>query len=367
MYVSNFYTSSYQLDEPLADSTFDWVTYINNYPDLAKAGIDTRAKAIEHWNAHGFAENRTDKPLLDTTPTVSDETFDWETYAANYPDLQEAGITSQEDLTRHWNTHGKKEGRTSSPIYEWQRTIETSIDITLPPPNLSDIIPRVIYQTWYTKDLLPEMDNAVQMLKYANPGFRHELFDDTDCRNFIKSNFPPKIVYAYDSLIPGAYKADLWRYCMLYLNGGIYIDIKFEPVDGFSFESLIYDGSSDEYWCKDRDGHFKNKIGVYNAIMIVKPGNAYLAKAIKHIYLNCLNRNYADSSLSVTGPGLLGSIIPQNIEFFLDHSQFDRVTFRGNDILVAYNEYRDQRSKQSAHYNDVWGRRAVFNKHIPIV
>ena len=40
-------------------------------------------------------------------------------------------------------------------------------------------------------------------------------------------------------MVPGAYKADLWRYCILYIYGGIYIDIKLEPINGFRFRELL--------------------------------------------------------------------------------------------------------------------------------
>ena len=53
------------------------------------------------------------------------------------------------------------------------------------------------------------------------------LYNDADCRAFIQSAFPPDVVAAYDRLIPTAFKADLWRYCVLYKFGGVYLDIKY--------------------------------------------------------------------------------------------------------------------------------------------
>ncbi|MFA5089212.1 MAG: glycosyltransferase family 92 protein, partial [Candidatus Omnitrophota bacterium] len=38
--------------------------------------------------------------------------FDWETYVDNYFDLQRMGIDSEQKAMRHWLDHGKKEGRT---------------------------------------------------------------------------------------------------------------------------------------------------------------------------------------------------------------------------------------------------------------
>ena len=55
--------------------------------------------------------------------------------------------------------------------------------------NYNSIIPLKIYQTWYTKNLPNHMKDAVELLKNTNPEFEHYLFDDNDCRNFIKNNF----------------------------------------------------------------------------------------------------------------------------------------------------------------------------------
>ena len=65
----------------------------------------------------------------------------------------------------------------------------------------------------------------------------HYLFHDQDCRAFIESEYPPDVLMAYDRLIPTAFKADLWRYCVLYKYGGAYLDVKYKwggpsPNDG---------------------------------------------------------------------------------------------------------------------------------------
>jgi mannosyltransferase OCH1-like enzyme len=55
-------------------------------------------------------------------------------------------------------------------------------------PDYSPIIPLDIYQTWSTKDLPPKMRERVEILKSQNPRFNHHLYDDNDCREFIKSH-----------------------------------------------------------------------------------------------------------------------------------------------------------------------------------
>ena len=89
-------------------------------------------------------------------------------------------------------------------------------------PVYHSIIPLNIFQTWWTKEFLtPSMFESVNTIKTNNPKFNYQLFDDTDCCNFIQKNYGNDVLNAYNTLIPGAYKADLWRYCVLYKLGGI--------------------------------------------------------------------------------------------------------------------------------------------------
>jgi len=200
------------------------------------------------------------------------------------------------------------------------------------------------------------MSDAVQAVKDANPGFKHHLFDDNDCREFIKHNFEPKVLYAFDCLIPGAFKADLWRYCVLYINGGIYLDIKFKPINGFSFESLMFQ----EQFCSDRPSFFINGIGIYNGVMIVKAGNPHIAEAIIQTCRNCLEKQYTDSCLGISGPELLGNILKSTTTCKLSHIGNDTVRIDDIDILVSYDTYRSESTKLFKHYHNVWLERAVY-------
>ena len=119
------------------------------------------------------------------------------------------------------------------------RELNQKLTISYPLKEKYDIIiPPNIFQTWHTKFLPPQMSKAVNTIRILNPGFNYFLFDDNDCREFIKTHFKPDVLDAYDSLIPGAYKADLWRYCVLFIHGGIYMDIKYTPLNGFKFINL---------------------------------------------------------------------------------------------------------------------------------
>ena len=110
-------------------------------------------------------------------------------------------------------------------------------------------------------DLNDAYITATDLLKSQNPEFIHYLYDDEMCRNFIKNNFSINILYAFDTLIPGAYKSDLWRLCILYKYGGIYLDIKYSCNEPFKLLQLC----NKEYWV--RDYHY----GIYQALMVNLP------------------------------------------------------------------------------------------------
>ena len=92
--------------------------------------------------------------------------------------------------------------------------------------TVDTIIPKKIFQTWQNKELTQSLQDAVSSWKQKNEGWSVQIFDNKDCRNFIATHFSGEVLWAYDQLIPGAYQADLWRYCVLYIEGGVYADIK---------------------------------------------------------------------------------------------------------------------------------------------
>jgi mannosyltransferase OCH1-like enzyme len=55
--------------------------------------------------------------------------------------------------------------------------------------NSDVVIPLNVYQTWKTKNLQPKMLECVESLRKDNPEFTFHLFDDDDCREFIRNNY----------------------------------------------------------------------------------------------------------------------------------------------------------------------------------
>ena len=85
-------------------------------------------------------------------------------------------------------------------------------------------IPKVIYQTYNNKNKVPSI--VFKNIKKYCKEYLYSFYNDEDCKNILKKYFQPKVLNKFNSMKKGCHKADLFRYCILYLYGGYYIDIK---------------------------------------------------------------------------------------------------------------------------------------------
>lgn len=168
-------------------------------------------------------------------------------------------------------------------------------------------IPKKIFKTWRTNKVGSEMYNAIYTWIDLNPDWEFYFFDDSACREFIVEHFSKDILEAYDNIIPGAYKCDLWRYCVLYVYGGVYSDIKQEAC--LSLNEVL---SKDIEFASVKDKHksdYEFDGYIYQAFLCAKPRHPFFKKAIEMIVENSKNGFYGNDPLSITGPGLLGKAI----------------------------------------------------------
>ena len=230
------------------------------------------------------------------------------------------------------------------------------------------VIPLHIYQTWHTKtQLLPYMAQSIQDIRDAGPEFEHHLLDDADGRAFLQQEMSdfPGLLEAYDALIPGAYKADLWRYCILYKRGGIYLDVKFRPCPGFRFIEWV----DNEYFVMDRED-LVGRPALYNAFMVAMPGNPCIKACIEKAVDNVRRRSYERCKLDITGPTMMAQCFPHHLYRALDYLRFEGnendnyciVTGEGRKLLEFYREYREEQrsSAKTGYYHHLWTQRQVY-------
>ncbi|KAF4636873.1 hypothetical protein G7Y89_g1196 [Cudoniella acicularis] len=115
-------------------------------------------------------------------------------------------------------------------------------------PHSSSIIgtqfPKKIWQTWKVDPLEFSAKDLTVARTWVlkNPGHRYEVLTDNNDLYYVETHFGPTgfnrpdIVFMYRSLTAKIIKADLLRYLIMYVEGGVYADIDVEalkPIDRF--------------------------------------------------------------------------------------------------------------------------------------
>jgi len=167
-------------------------------------------------------------------------------------------------------------------------------------------IPKIIMQTGYGQKYNSIYKKEIIKL---NPSFKYEYYNNNDCIIFLKKFFPQDVTIAFNKLRPGAFKADLFRYCYLYINGGVYIDLDLMPKK--SLDEILVNNADFISSLENRQGRHIN--GIYQAFIACKKGINFFKIAIDTIvyytkinyYPIKLESDIWISILSITGPVLL--------------------------------------------------------------
>lgn len=143
----------------------------------------------------------------------------------------------------------------------------------LPIVSNYDEIPNILFQTYYKKSKIPTY--ILEGIKKYTYNYEYILYDDYDALIFLEQYFDKKVVNRFKELKLGAHKADLLRYCFLYIKGGIYLDIKtilIKPLDKIFINKTYF------YTCI-----IDFKTVIYNGIIGTKPRNILLLSLIWYI------------------------------------------------------------------------------------
>ena len=167
---------------------------------------------------------------------------------------------------------------------------------------------KYIFQTWKSHDLTsanPIFELSRMSWQKMHPEWEYAFFDDAEIDETIKSHFP-RFYHKYFRRYNGQIKrVDLFRYCNLFLKGGVYSDL-----DGECLHPLdeIYEYSEDHFFGSLKNEQSPNRFP--NALMISK-------RPYGHFWLFVLamacerfekNRGYYSTEY-LTGPILLTSAI----------------------------------------------------------
>uniref|UniRef100_A0A6C0K513 Glycosyltransferase n=1 Tax=viral metagenome TaxID=1070528 RepID=A0A6C0K513_9ZZZZ len=240
-------------------------------------------------------------------------------------------------------------------------------------------VPLVIYQSWKSHEVPKEMRDNILRLLETNPEFDYYLYSDEECAAFIADNYDKDVLAAFHALKPGAFKSDLWRYCILYKLGGVYLDIKYYstvPLIGVIDENPTVFVKDSTAWRVTYDIFGAGSI--YNGFMISPPKNEVFKLCIDEIVESCKHRLYRKNVLDITGPSLLGRILKnkysseyiQSLQFsYYEHlittTRYAYITYKNKHILKQYEVYRNEqdgmfKKDSSKHYFILYAKGDVY-------
>lgn len=240
------------------------------------------------------------------------------------------------------------------------------VDIILPqgPPLFLKDYTKLAFQTYRDKSLIPS--KVEENWKEFAPEYTRIVLDDQEAIEFLQRHYSPNVTEKFMSLTNGAHKADLLRYCILYVYGGLYADIKtvwIRPVrELFPYPNKFY-----TIFIGQRHPFLKIMnvmfgVGfpmIYNGVIFSPPKNPLFLLLIKHIlatpnwiltdylhictYMYSLLESLAGSPLTL-GPMTLPRGFPQMVCYEEVHAPMQMCEYQpdryGNCVYIQ-NENRE--------------------------
>jgi len=96
-------------------------------------------------------------------------------------------------------------------------------------------IPRIIHQTWKTGKLPRKFVKNQEAILALHPRWEYRLWTDKDIDVFVDTHFP-SLSSKFQALPLKIMKIDMFRYMLMYVHGGVYVDLDykfFKPLDAW--------------------------------------------------------------------------------------------------------------------------------------
>ena len=256
------------------------------------------------------------------------------------------------------------------------------------------IIPKIIWRTskYPLRTAPTEIREILRLAAVMNPDYIQIYMDDEEIESFIASEYP-QYLRQFKSLIPGAYKADLFRLLVLYKYGGVYNDIGHEYL--VPLNEIIEVG--DEFIAGTEDnemGSFQHAL--HNSMIATFPRNPLIQTMIDTVMEDVGTCMYNSDPLDVSGPAALGHAFnvwrftggndrSKAIEGYTSRLPRGTNIIRGMQIKTLSHDYKKnalilngkkvintkfsgfyeviyQRKDMSAHYDHQWKIKQVYDK-----
>ena len=250
------------------------------------------------------------------------------------------------------------------------------------------MIPKIVHKTGHyesEKAFPASLKETFEKNKKMNPDYEFRYYNDTDSEKIILYQFGPGGLNAYKNVIPGAFRADIFRFCVIYLFGGIYSDL--------AQEFLV---PLNEFIDHENDDLILSQCFFYPLIEVnffaAKPNHSYIYDVLQQQMQNIKSRKYPlyllkDSPvLGITGPRVAYDVfkrykkkdinfenhirlVPNSkklIKSFMNFSK-QKLMFNKKDVISYYSDKIKKKTRSSNKYGKLYSNGKVYKDYKPFV
>jgi mannosyltransferase OCH1-like enzyme len=175
------------------------------------------------------------------------------------------------------------------------------------------MIPRVIHQTYKTKNLPEDLLHWHGKVIKLHPNWQVHLWTDEDNLRLVEEHFP-HLLEAYNKLPYTIMRVDMVRYMYMVVYGGIYVDLDYElfsPLDSIIEGHELILPLSREKQGKD---FYSTSIIIGNCIFASAPGHLFWYDVLDTFHKHPPVEHFSNKMdiLKLTGPEFISKIYFQN-------------------------------------------------------
>lgn len=167
------------------------------------------------------------------------------------------------------------------------------------------MIPKIIHKVLILNLVDPQypvpehLETNINAFKSLNPNYDVRLYRNIDCINYIteKCGKDSEELSAYTTLVPNAFKCDLFRLIVLFYDGGYYSDMR--QLCLVPFDTVFGNDPTIDILSLSQSAVITN-----NAFIGAKPFHPAIKYAINIILKNVKNKYYGSGPTSPTGPNV---------------------------------------------------------------
>jgi mannosyltransferase OCH1-like enzyme len=200
------------------------------------------------------------------------------------------------------------------------------------------LIPKIIHQTWRTSKLPKNFSRWSAEWRRLHPTWDYRFYDDNEVETIVKER-APELYEAFRSLARQIQRIDMFRYLIVYLDGGLYADIDMIP---FRPSDRLIEGESCVIGVEHRlmpwrqaELEYKHPYQIQNCIFAAEPGHPFFRLLLERISKHARSPALDDSDVEdITGPRML-----TRIAFDLPSDQQGRIRVVPKIVWSAPREY----------------------------